>query len=139
MTIKTIPCGGFYYDDENISFEKDEFGRKVLNVTGSSGLDLFVVNILDSDETESGYVADKTYQEINDAYFSGKTVVFNYDGLICSQRWTGEIDGESYMGFMQSRTHIGDNAIQIDNEGYLINADNVVIEYYKDANIPISV
>lgn len=134
--MEMIPCGGFGIGN-GLSVEKDEFGRPVLNASGS-GLDLFVVNILDSDEAESGYVADKTYQEIQGAIDDGKIVVLVYDDIYHYQ-YIYE-DGVAYHGFtrfVMQDTYAGgfDGNLAIWNEGYLISPNDIITEHYKGFSV----
>lgn len=74
MAIKTIPCGGFFYDDESVSFEKDEYGRDVMRAAGGGGESAYAAVIYYNNDTAK-YESETTYQEVIDMFNANKPVV----------------------------------------------------------------
>ena len=74
-----IPCGGFKLDEK--SFSLDENG--VLSVSGGGGgassSDVFIIHAT-HDETYTNAQLDKTTEQINEAYQSGKYCLVYFDG-----------------------------------------------------------
>lgn len=73
MAIKSIPCGGFFYDDESVSFEKDEYGRYVMSAAGGgSGYDAVIL----SDNIDGDILALQTgdFNAIKEKMVSGQPV-----------------------------------------------------------------
>ena len=73
MAIKKIPCGGFFYDDESVSFEKDQDGRWVMSAaSGGSGYDAVIL----SDNIDGDILALQTgdFNAIKEKMVSGQPV-----------------------------------------------------------------
>lgn len=73
MAIKSIPCGGFFYDDESVNFEKDEYGRYVMSAAGGgSGYDAVIL----SDNIDGDILTLQTgdFNAIKEKMVSGQAV-----------------------------------------------------------------
>lgn len=137
MAIQKIPCGGFSYDDTEIAFENGVIHP--IGGGGGSGLDLFVVNLLDSEEAESGHTIDKTYEEIANAANENKVIIlkYYYDVYTLRTLYVGDDLCFAFTRFVMQDTYAGgfDGTLFVSNEGYLVSPDDIVTEYYKGFSV----
>lgn len=78
MAIKKIPCGGWLYDDESITFEDG-----VMKVVGGGGGGGNLIVTVEAESDMSAIVASSTYSEMVSALLSGRnvTLVFTVKGF----------------------------------------------------------
>lgn len=107
MAIKKIPCGGWLYDDETITFEDGVM--KVIG--GGSGGGGMIVKVIADTETFA-LSADKTFAEIKEAFNAGVNVVAKlyvgeeYGGMSSSCISCGEEKARFGMVFIDEETLI---------------------------------
>ena len=138
MSIKKIPCGGFYYDDESISFEKDEFGRDVIRAAGGGSDNVFAVKFTwVEDESEEGghYICDKTYEEIIEVIRADELVVVAYDGYKVYNVANIEEGDEINIYFASYTFGITDNSIDFYKDEIRIGEDNTITEQNTEKQI----
>lgn len=69
MSIKKIPCGGWLYDDEQITFEDG-----VMKVIGG-GFNPFIINLSEDPNNVGHFIADKSSEELMSAYLNGEYII----------------------------------------------------------------
>lgn len=142
MAIKSIPCGGFFYDDESVSFEKDEYGRDVMRAAGGGSGNVFAVKLTwieDESEEEGGhYICDKTYEEIKEVILADEVVVVAYDGFKVYNDATIEEGYDKIDVIFKSYTFgIAENSIAFYENEMRIGEDNTITEQYTEKEIDI--
>lgn len=102
--------------------------NKLENAVAQSGgdIDWFVISITSDNDPNVPITIDKTWQEIKDAYSSGKTIVLNLGGQIITQYDSEMRSGELYyINFIVPNFIIQDNSLTIDLWSVYINDTGV--------------
>lgn len=150
----TVPEFGITFEHKGVYFTKmaDEYYTAEVSepaetihtidskyINGGGGLDLFVVNLLDSEEAESGHTIDKTYEEIANAANENKVIILKYwyDVYTFRTLYVGDDLCFAFTSFYMQDNYAGGfkGTLFVSNEGYLVSPDDIVTEYYKGFSV----